>query len=788
MATCQLDNIESCLHEEAVDKALESMPVRIEEMYSKILDRINSNVHKEDAIRILQLLIFSQRPLTIDELVDAIAVNVTANTSFRPESRVPVPREIIKICSSLVSATVRRVSRPETRRRYRGYSKDKQYAEVKEVIVLQLAHLSVREYLTSGQAETTFSMFFTENIARGSITRVCLAYLSHLDEHIPISEIKERFAFAQYSAQYWMDHAKLVETEKDVQKSILDFLLHRRQVHIIWFKLFNREDPSETLLTQAYYYDTIPFPTPLYYVSLAGLVHTARSLIEKGADVNTEGGAYGNALQAASVTGDEQMVRLLLDKQAYVNKIGGDFSHALYAASSFGHTKVVQLLLDRGADINAPHYKQSRNRIRIAWPDYSAPQALHAASLGGYDEVVSLLLDKGADINAYGGYTYCHALCIAYMHNQAKVVQLLLERGADVNYGDSGIEHIIQIASKRGDEKMVRLLLTKGADFNLASNRGSPLYFSSLFGHTSVVKLLCENHTHINSWGQLYGNALQAASNGGYDKVVKLLLDKKVDVNESGGYYGNALQAASSGGHEKVVRLLVHNGADVNAHVGVYCYDADEEVIRISEDGSLDNPQGCAYDNALQVVSLHGNKSMVQLLLDSGANVNIDGGKYGSALQAACTKGHVEVVQLLLNKGADTNFQGGKYQNALHTSSFGGYRTIVQLLLQKGAEINKKGGYYGNALQAAASQGHEEVVQLLLKNGADANAEGGKYQYALRAAQLGGHKKVAEVLLANGADAKYGRDVYFKPRWSPPRMYIERRDGNRVISRKVFRQ
>ena len=41
-----------------------------------------------------------------------------------------------------------------------------------------------------------------------------------------------------------------------------------------------------------------------------------RLLLEKGADVNAQGGQYGNALQAASYRGHEAVVRLLLKSGA----------------------------------------------------------------------------------------------------------------------------------------------------------------------------------------------------------------------------------------------------------------------------------------------------------------------------------------------------------------------------------------------------------------------------------------------------------------------------------------
>jgi ankyrin repeat protein len=52
-------------------------------------------------------------------------------------------------------------------------------------------------------------------------------------------------------------------------------------------------------------------------------------LLEKGADVNAQGGEYGNALQASLYGGHAVVVRLLLDKGADVNAQGDYFGNAL---------------------------------------------------------------------------------------------------------------------------------------------------------------------------------------------------------------------------------------------------------------------------------------------------------------------------------------------------------------------------------------------------------------------------------------------------------------------------
>ncbi len=54
-----------------------------------------------------------------------------------------------------------------------------------------------------------------------------------------------------------------------------------------------------------------------------------RQLLERGADVNAQGGVYGNALQAASHGGHGEIVRQLLERGADVNAQGGHYGNAL---------------------------------------------------------------------------------------------------------------------------------------------------------------------------------------------------------------------------------------------------------------------------------------------------------------------------------------------------------------------------------------------------------------------------------------------------------------------------
>ncbi|KAJ6141202.1 hypothetical protein N7470_010098 [Penicillium chermesinum] len=108
--------------------------------------------------------------------------------------------------------------------------------------------------------------------------------------------------------------------------------------------------------------------------------HSSQLLLEKGAEINAQGGFYGNALNAASSGGHDKIVQLLLEKGAEINAQDGRYGNALNAASLGGHDKIVQLLLEKGAEINA---QDGRYR-----------NALNAASLGGHDKIMQVLLEK----------------------------------------------------------------------------------------------------------------------------------------------------------------------------------------------------------------------------------------------------------------------------------------------------------------------------------------------------------------------------------------------------------
>ncbi|KAI3570622.1 hypothetical protein IWW34DRAFT_825064 [Fusarium oxysporum f. sp. albedinis] len=535
-AACQLDSLETCLDREGVEIALRSLPHDLNETYNRILQRIPPE-RKHKAIRLLQFLVCSERPLTLKEAVDVIAVRIDSRPGyFDPVDRLPCPSEITRFCPSLVSIV-------------HGSHGDQDAVEE-----LQLAHFSVKEYLLNYQVQG-----FLHAEASIAITQTCLAYLNSLEEG-GVAIIKSQFPLAEYAAKIWMDHTGPAEVSKDIVAAAVSFL-ENDELFRLWTRLYQPDWPwvQRPNRTQA---------SCLYIACLAGLTETVRVLLstnrnvnaqggyygtalqaasakgrkEVGADVNTQEDHYGTALQAASAKGHEDIVRLLLYEKADVNAQGGEYGTALRVASAKGHEEIVRLLLNGGADVNAQG------------GEYGT--ALRAASYGGHEEIVRLLLNEGADVNTQGG-RYGTALQAASYGGHEEVVRLLLNEGADVNTQDGhycyprkaydtalqAYSTALQAASAKGHE-------------DIGGEYGTALRVASAKGHEEIVRLLLNGGADVNAQGGGYCTALQAASYGGRKEVVRLLLDEGADVNAQGGLYGTALQAASAKGHEEIASLL----------------------------------------------------------------------------------------------------------------------------------------------------------------------------------------------------------------------------------------
>lgn len=657
--SCQLDALENCLDYSTLKKSLVSLPKTLDETYTRILKNIPDE-HKHHTVRILQFLTFSERPLQINEIVDAIAVQ-TEKARFDPENRMPVPEEISGYCSSLVAI----VSSQNPRS---GQTKTE----------IQLAHFSVKEYLLSKEDKGIFTDCLIRSNAEIDITRVVLVYLASLDgEYDPEtdsdawlpSRIGDEFPFAGYCAKYWMDHARIAEQgSEDIREQVFQFISRSNEVaYLNCLTLFNPDMPWED------FPELESLGPPLYYASLHELRYAVDRLISEGADANEvcENTTYGYALRAACEERHVEVVRILLDGGVCVDTFGGENgSTALVTAVSEGLEGVARQLLDRDAD---PNIKGSY--YDTDFRDWAESHPLEIATSKGSETLVEMLLEKGADVNDENGV--CPALISACSEDHEEVVRLLLHHGATVTARNSDQDNALTVASQ--------------------------------LGHKGVVHILLEHPSSDPCMQDVRNDALIHARPETKDgqMIIEELLDNGADINSLSTRYGKkmtALECAVAFGQEESgVLFLAEKGASL---FRISYTSSNSWTFRESPDGS--------NKRLFQVACQHGWVDLVRFLLSRNTGVQHSRGLYGDGLQTASYWKHEDIVKFLLSNGSDVDAEPGEYGNALHAASSRGHLGIVECLLEQDADPNRMDRHGWSALSIAMKHGHTAVFEKLL--------------------------------------------------------------------------
>ena len=438
--TCQLDVLAKCTSLHQLRKALHSLPTTLEETYDRIFLCIGQE-SRDNAVKLLQWLAFSARPLTLLEMAEVFAID-RDEVRFNPDQRPREPRTILDICSTLIT-----ISHTTVHKYYYGNPLRGLPASVVEPGILSLAHLSVKEYIISQRVKDSY-YHLDKKLADFAISRDCLVYLLQFGTVDCLCDQSEAsISFGRYAAKYWTNHAQSDDgvIQNDVQKLVTKLFSSSGVCFNNWIALFDVERGYGHSLRTSY-----NIPHPLYYASLLGLLQTV-VLSSSLADVNMAGGLFGSALASASARGQKEVVQILLENGANVNMVEGYYGSALASASTEGRNEIVQILLENGADVN------------MEGGEYGS--ALSSASTFGKKEVVQILLENGANVNMVGG-KYGTVLALASAFGRKEIAQIL-ENGADVNMVEGEYDSALTSASARGREEIVQILLENGADVNI---------------------------------------------------------------------------------------------------------------------------------------------------------------------------------------------------------------------------------------------------------------------------------------------------------------------------------
>jgi ankyrin repeat protein len=490
-------------------RSLASLPETLDQTY----DRILTAIREEDrvyATRILQWLTFSEEPLTIEEVAEVAAIDVEGEPIFDRDEVLTDPLEALDICSSLITVTG---------------SAEKQedfFGRLADPRILSLAHYSVQEYLVSDRIKRgpAKQYHMREVESHEAMTKGCIGYLNQFQGPISTAQFHIS-ALAMYSAQFWISHLKKAGDETEIIcRLALSVFSMDNPVYHSWLRLCDPEllDLGEAPLLERELDD---MATPLYYAAMLGLSKITQLLLDQGADVNAQGGGFGNALTAASFGGHTAVAELLINAGADVDNICQYWGSPLYSASRRGHEAIVKLLIDAGADVNAPT------------PDCDHGNALQAAIGEENEAAAKLLLEEGADCGLNERLEGPIHYAVDSFRCTPSLVSILQQHGASLDAIDVNNMTPLHYCVKFGHKMIAKQLLDAGVSIDIGVRRKSwprdcdtsshidqmdtmhpmpdpitigltPLHFAALVGNVSMTKFLLDHGADPNALSE-YG-------------------------------------------------------------------------------------------------------------------------------------------------------------------------------------------------------------------------------------------------------------------------------------------
>ncbi len=287
-------------------------------------------------------------------------------------------------------------------------------------------------------------------------------------------------------------------------------------------------------------------------------------------------------------------------------------------------------------------------------------------------------------------------------------------------------------AVRAGDLKEVRRLIARAAGLALVEyNYTPPLHFAVREGHLAIVKLLIERGADLAYRSYPFQDSLLTIAEDHEHADVARLLRRLIE---------RRYRLASS------VRVVIE-AADAG-HL-------DQIRAELSRDRSLAGAANDTGDTALHHAAMRRNLTIVEALLDAGADPDAIRGDGYRPIHLALMRNFVvggpvaegrAIADLLRARGA-------RYTMFL-AALIGDDEFVRGRLARDRSAANEEDTNHHRPISAAARRGDLEMVRLLLECGADPSLpeEGAPRGHALWNAVYENDRNIADLLLRHGAD------------------------------------
>jgi ankyrin repeat protein len=702
-------------------KSLATLPRTLDQTY----DRILTAIKEEDciyAMRILQWLTFSARPLSIEEVAEVVAIDVERESKFDRDEVLVDPLEALDICSSLVTVTSKEIVREPPSRPLspRDYDLDDYEEQDEERLpVFPFAHLPPPILQLPDPWERDPGDMLVNNSTRESVSMSDSQFsetrntdypgwlqledsaianeATFSGESTPVLEMPPSPEYLpSYEYPYYPRSSRRARLHQPTFKRIISLAHYSVQEYLMSDRI--KEGPAKQYsMQEVECHKAMAKGCLAYLVQLQQLTCTGLPTSD-----------HALALYSARFW------------SSHLQKSGEDTEEVSQLATDLLSTKNPAYLTWLRFGDPDDDWKADGDR---GLEDVATP--LYYGALLGLSTTTKLLLERGAEVNALSG-RYGNALQVASVRGHEVVVQTLIDAGADINASDG---RALQLAFATDHEEVIKVLIGAGADVNTPHGEyGNALQAASVKGYNTVVKQLIDRGAEINAQGGTYGNALQAASAKGHENIVRMLLDTGALVNMQGGHHNNALCAALAGAYESTASMLLKSGANVgpdNWLKGAIHYAVDNPQCTLSSFSMLQR-YGAPLDTVdsqdmtpMHYCVKHSHITIMRQLTDVG--VSIDSG----SPQTLPTRPHTEqqathnfrnayAIDKMVSARENPSPSHSNRISPLHYAIKAGYQVSLKALLSMGAKVALADERGLNALHYAARSRSLAVMKAIL--------------------------------------------------------------------------
>ena len=461
----QIDSLCSQKTDAGILTALEDLPKDLPDTFNRILRKLQHSDAADPHFckKIFDILASAQRPLTLEELREAVSVEPGETIWDVSQLVNDMLKLLLDSCGSLVN-----IDEEHLTVHFAHHSVKQHLLSEPRHSDLEKYHIDMKEadrYL--GDVIVTYLNFgiFDQQLAKANPTippqiinypsailgslpgpsfanRWAMRLLKsrgnpELDIHSQLktaagvideskAQIQPSYPFLSYAQEYWLFHTKVFHLSAHPRyhlwQRLIDGEVERIKVpwapkkedelgdeYVKWIiqnKHWALIDQSLGKISGILNWNEIATPSARQGARL--LLDFLEKSSAENSDINLD-----VVFHLASLLNDERIILILLRKGVNVNVEGGSFGTALQVASYCGYEKIARLLLDNGANVNA------ENPV--------LGTALKAASSGGHEKTARLLLERGSDVNID------MPLTTAVTNGHKAIVRLLLDNGANVD-------------------------------------------------------------------------------------------------------------------------------------------------------------------------------------------------------------------------------------------------------------------------------------------------------------------------------------------------------------------